>query len=390
MAHKPICVGLVFVHSMAYYRGVLRGVRRFVEARPHWLFTSIVPEQQPRGVLRQLRPDGLIASVNTRPIVRMLARWRRPIVNVSAVIPGLPFPRVGVDNVLVGRLAAEHFLQRGLRHFGFIGPPDYLFSTERRAAFCQAVAEAGFSAACHENRGHRPFDPQGRRWDLDPLVRRWLIALPKPVGVFVPSDLWGVQVAEACRRAELRVPEDVALLGVDDDPLYCELTRPPLSSIQLPTEQIGYEAAALFDRLIAGKQPPRGPILLPPAGIATRRSTEVLALDDADVVAAVRYIREHAHLPIGMDEVLRQVPVGRRTLERRCRQLLGHSLGDEIRRTRLERARRLLAETDLQMKVLAEQAGFSDASHLAVVFRQDLGLTPTAYRRQARSGPARS
>jgi LacI family transcriptional regulator len=197
----------------------------------------------------------------------------------------------------------------------------------------------------------------------------------------------GVQVAEACRQVGLRVPEDVALLGVDDDELDCELTRPRLSSVIVPAERIGYEAAALLDRLLAGERPPAEPILLPPTGVATRRSTEMLALADREVVAAVRFIREHAHLPLRVRDVLREVAVGRRTIERRCHKALGWGLGEEIRRVHLERARRLLARTELPMKAVAQQAGFSDFRHLAVVFRQELGLSPTAYRRQMR-GPA--
>lgn len=154
----------------------------------------------------------------------------------------------------------------------------------------------------------------------------------------------------------------------------------------MPAERIGYEAAALLDRLLAGKKPPAEPVLLSPTGVATRRSTEMLAIADREVVAAVRFIREHAHLPLRVTDVLREVPVGRRTLERRCHKALGWGLGTEIRRAHLERARRLLARTDLPMKAVAQQAGFSDFRHLAVVFRQELGMPPTAYRRQMR-GP---
>jgi LacI family transcriptional regulator len=188
----------------------------------------------------------------------------------------------------------------------------------------------------------------------------------------------------------LRVPEDVALLGVDDDDLYCELARPPLSSVILPTERIGYEAAALLDRLLAGANPPAEPILIPPTGVPARRSTEVLAIQDREVVQAVRFIREYAHLPLRVTDVLREVPVGRRTLERRCHKALGWGLGEEIRRVHLERARSLLANTDLPMKTLAHEAGFSDFRQMAVLFRREMGMPPTAYRRQTRTAPAGS
>jgi LacI family transcriptional regulator len=324
----------------------------------------------------------LIASVYSKAVVRVLSRWRRPVVNVTAILPGLRFPCVRVDNGPVGQMAATHFLERGLRHFGYVGPPNQLFSMERRAAFCRALEQSGHGAACYHTVRRLPFDPRGQRWDLDRGVYRWLRKLPKPVGVFVPGDDWGIQVAEACRHVGLRVPEDVALLGVDDDDLDCELARPRLSSIILPTERIGYEAAALLGRLLAGEKPPAEPILLPPTGVATRRSTEILAIDDRHVVTAVRFIRENAHLPLRVQDVLREVPLGRRTLERRCHKALGWGLGHEIRRAHLERARRLLARTDLPMKLVARQAGFTSIRHMGIVFRQELGMPPTTYRRQ--------
>jgi LacI family transcriptional regulator len=383
---KPVFIGLVLMHNFAYYRNVLRGIRRYAEAKPNWLFTSIAPEQPSPRTRSDVRPNGLIASVATKRLARALGSWRRPVVNVSSVFGGLPFPRVGVDDARVGQLAADHFLQRGLRNFGFVGSADYLLSTERGSAFTAAVRAAGYEAASYQARMHLGYDARGQRWDLEPAGQAWLQDLPKPVGVFVPTDLWGVQVAEACRRASLRVPEDVAILGVGDDDLYCELTRPRLSSIVLPSEQIGFQAAALLDRLLGGDRAPRDPVLLSPPGVATRRSTEVLAIDDQEVVAAVRFIREHAHLPLRVADIVEHVPIARRTLERRCRAALGWGLGEEIRRTHLERAKRLLAETDLPMKVLAVQAGYSDFRQLDVAFRQEMGTTPTEYRQQMR-GP---
>jgi len=381
-ASKPTNIGLAFVHGFAYYRRILRGIWRYVEARPQWQLTSIGPEQQPQRMPGRFRPDGLIVALNTTALLRALSSWRRPAVNVSAVFSKQPFPRVGVDNARVGRLAAAHFLERGLSHFGFVGPPRHLFSTERREAFCEAVGEAGHTAACYGNVAELEFDPLGHRWDLGPDVHRWLRKLPRPVGVFAPNDLWGVQVVLACRRAGLRVPEDVAVLGVDDDDLYCELTRPRLSSIMVPAERIGYVAVALLERLLAGEKRPSEPVLLPPTGVNARRSSEVLAIEDEDLVAAIRFIREHAHQPLRVRDVLEHVAVGRRTLERRCRAALGWGLAEEIRRTHIQRACRLLSGTELSMQAVATQAGFLGYRHLALVFRKQLGMTPTAYRRQ--------
>lgn len=384
---KLIRIGFAVNHSYAFYRSLLRGVAQFAETRPHWVFTSVIPEQQTLGGTRsRFRPDGLIASVHSKSMMKTLSSWRRPVVNVSNVLPSPLLPRVGVNNTCVGQLAAAHFLERGLRHFAFFGSPDSQFSTERRDAFCQALHAAGHTVACQHSPPERPYDQLDRRWDIDLSTYRWLRGLPTPIGLFVPSDNWGFQLSQACREVDLRVPEDVALLGVDDDDLNCELARPRLSSVIVPAMRIGYEAAALLDRLLDGEKSPEGPILIPPPGIATRRSTEALAIDDAEVIVAVRFIREHAHLPIDVSDVVREVALGRRTLERRCQVALGWGLAEEIRRAHRERACRLLARTDLSMQVVAQQSGYSDFRHMAVAFRRKLGLTPTAYRRQAR-GP---
>lgn len=384
---RAIHIGLVFSYSFAFYRRVVHGIRVFAETRPRWLFTSVYPEEQPLRTVGALKPDGLIAAVNTVALAQALASWRRPFVNVSAILPEPPLPRVGEDNLAIGRLAAEHFLERGLCHFGFVGPPDWLYSREREQGFRRAIEAAGYRVASYHDPACGPFDPSARHRPLDRRMRRWLFGLPKPVGLFATDDLWGLQLTEACRQTDLRIPEDVALLGAEDDDLHCDLARPRLSSVCVPAEQIGWEAAALLDRLLAGARPPRRPVLLPPQGVAARRSTEVLAIDDPDVVAAARFIRGHGHLPLFVADVLREVPVERRSLERRFRKALGRGIWEEIRRVHLERAKRLLAETDLSIKAVAEQSGFTDFRHLAVVFRQELGLSPTAYRSQVR-GPS--
>lgn len=385
MTTEPLHIGLVFTYSFTFYRGILRGIRRYMEARPDWRFTVIVPDEHSLRMPVRHRPDGLITSMDTQHVVQSLSSWRRPAVDVSAVFAKVRFPRVRVDNGRVGQLAATHFRERGLQHFAFVGPKGHLYSDERRDAFSQSVQEFGFSVSHYEVRLEPPFDLLSQGWSLDPAFMQWLRGLPKPIGVFVPFDFWGVQMAESCRRAELRVPEDVALLGVDNDDAFCELARPPLSSIMLPTEQIGYEAAVQLERLICGARPTSESILLQPIGVATRRSTETLAIDDREVVAAIRYIREHAHLPIQVDEVLRQVPIGRRTLERRCRATLGWGLGEEIQRSHFERACRLLANTDLPMEAVAVQSGYSGFRHLGLAFRRTLSMAPSAYRGKMRS-----
>lgn len=220
---------------------------------------------------------------------------------------------------------------------------------------------------------------------MNSKLRRWLSALPKPVGLFAGNDLCGSQLSEACHEAGLRIPEDVALVGVDNDDLFCELTRPSLSSVAIPAERIGYEAASLLDRRLEGVKPPRKPLLFPPLGVVARQSSDLVASDEPEVTAALRFIRNHSHTPISVSDVLREIAVSRSGLERQFRQVLRRGVGDEIRRAHLERAKSLLAGTDLSVAVVAKQSGYSGIKHLCTVFRQATGLTPTAYRRRTRA-----
>lgn len=383
---RTLRIGLVFSYSLAYCRGILRGIKEYASDRPQWVFTPVAPEDGGAKLLRALKPAGVIAHVYSPALRDELAALRRPVVNVCGVLSDgdrrRPLPRVGLDDEAVGRAAAAHLLDAGFRRFAFVGHPGHAYSSRREAGFGAALAAAGFGFSCfHESQS--PFEPRGRLWGLDPSLRAWLAALRRPVGLFTCNDIWGVQLAEACRQAGLRVPEDVALVGVDDDDLLCELARPSLSSVAIPSKEIGRRAAALLDRLLAGgSRPPADPILLPPVGVVSRQSSDVVAMDDRDVSAAVAFIRAHAHAPIVIDDVLETATVCRRTLERKFRRTLSRGIWDEIRRVHLNRAMRLLSETDLPVSTVAEQSGFSSGKHLSVVLRQELDTTPTAYRRQ--------
>jgi LacI family transcriptional regulator len=381
----PVHVGLALDYDLHYCRCVLRGIKDYAVAKPGWVFLSAVADPKAVKALCGRPLDGLIAQVWSRPLAEVVAALKRPLVNVSRALFDLPFPRVGVEEGQVGAVVARHFLERGLRHFAFVGCPNYHYSVEREAGARQALASAGYPLRSYQVSTRMLLAYRTRPWTQDGKLLRWVRALPKPVGLFASNDLCGAQLSEVCHEAGLHMPEQVALVGVDNDDLFCELARPSLSSVAIPAERIGYEAAALLDRLLAGARPPRRPLLLPPVRLVARQSSDVVALDDAEVAAALRVIRAHAHVPLGVADVLREVPVSRRALERRFRHALHRGLGDEIRRVHVERAKELLASTELPVAGVAERSGFSSSSHLCVVFRQETGLTPTAFRRQVRS-----
>jgi LacI family transcriptional regulator len=388
MPRRTIQVGLVLGFSLNYYRDVVRGIKAFAETRPRWNLTPIDPVPEAVEATRTLDYVGLIAHVFDREMADALLGTGKPVVNVSGVLPELPLPRVGVDHDQVGRLAAAHFLDRGFRHFGFVGYESYAFSSGREAGFVAAVAAVGHRVASYHERVATGWESTGL-WRRSEEIQRWLTSLPRPVGVFASHDIQGVQLSEACRRAGLQVPDEVALLGVDNDDLMCELARPSLSSVALPTGRVGFEAARLLDRLVTRPtaRAPSQPLLFPPLGVVVRQSSDVLAIGDAELTEAVRFVHDHAHEPIRVGDVLGAVPVSRRSLERRFRAALGRGIGEEIRRVHVDRAKNLLARTELPMAQVAVQAGFTEPRHLSVVFRQETGMTPSAYRQRFRVGP---
>lgn len=386
MTVSSIRIGLVLEHSLAFYREILRGVNHFAAQRPHWLFTPIASNVRALRMVQPLRCDGYIAHVFHPDLGNALRRLRRPVINVSGVLPELPFPRVVADHAEVGRQAARHLLECGLRQLAFVGYRRHHFATERERGFREIAAGAGVPVAAFYQPSQRWEDPTGVwRWN-SPLLA-WLQKLPKPAGVLASHDTQGAQIAEYCHQLNLVVPDQVAVVGVDDDDLLCELSRPSLSSVHLPAVRIGYEAAQLLDQWLSGHRPTQRALVLPPMGVIVRQSSNLQAVPDADVAAAVRFIHDHAHEPVRVADVLRVVATARRALERRFRKWLQRSILEEIRRAHVNRAKQLLITTDLPMGQVAQRSGLQNSRHLSIAFRQVVDTTPTAFRRQSRSRP---
>lgn len=381
---RNIHIGLVFDYGTRYCRGVLRGIKQYAAAVPHWVLIPVAANLPAVRALAKFPIDGLISWVYRRSVVEMVSEMKRPWVSVCGVDPDQDVPRVGPDDFLMGQKAANHLLDCGLRQFGFIGHTLHAGAARRELGFRQAIERAGYTANQYHGYGPQQFQGRLQDWVPNQSFRRWVLSLSKPVGVATFYDFMGLRLAETCRAEGLHVPEDVAIVGMGNDDLVCEIARPSLSSVEVPTERIGYEAAALLDRLMEGLAPPRWPILIPPMGIVARQSSDLVAIEDADVVAALRLIRGRDHVPTRVQDILREVPVSRRSLERKFRKVLNRGISQEIRRVHLERAKSLLAGTDLAMSAIAESAGFLDGRHLSIIFRQETGLTPTAYRTQFR------
>jgi LacI family transcriptional regulator len=390
-------IGLVFTQGMEYGRRILLGIRAYVQTGKPWIFQLGMPSADLNPVLAEWDPAGVIGYIFTPEHRDQVMALGRPIVNVSSQRLDIALPRVGIENRRVGELAATYFLDRGMHHFAFFGFVKSAYTAERREGYLATLRARG--ATCDEYQGAAAAAtpppttstsragpaPAGKalRRELE-SDGRWLRDLPRPCAVFAGDDQRAAYLTEAARVAGVRVPEDVAVLGVNDEELMTGLSNPPLSSIAIPLHRVGYEAAALLDRLLAGEPAPAAPVLLPPVGVVERRSTDVLGIRDEDVRSAVRFIREHVADGINVEDVLRQVPLSRRALEYRFREALDRTPLEEIQRARVARAKQLLAGTELGMRAVALRSGFANAERLAVVFHQEAGLTPTGYRRQFR------
>lgn len=379
-------VALLIETSNAYSRGLLDGVIAWMKQHRTW--SVFLPEQErgaaPPDWLRNWRGDGILARIETPEIARVLRKSRRPIVDLSAGrhLPDVPW--VETDDAAIARLACRHLTSRGLRELAWCGDPGFNWSHWREAAFQAAVRDAG--GRCHVHQSPPLAGPR-YSWNRDRRgLTAWLHRLPRPVGILACYDVKAQQLLSVCRDEGIRVPDDVAVLGVDNDRRLCELCDPPLSSVVPDPVRAGFTAAGLLDRLMDGRRASLQPLLIPPLRVETRQSTDVLAISDPTIAAAARFIRSHACDGITVRDVLRQVPLSRRVLESRFQAAVGRTPHAEILRLRLEHACTLLSTTDQPLSAVARQAGFRHAEYFSVAFKRSLGMTPRDYRRSVRIG----
>ncbi len=377
---RHVC--LLIDTSMSWGVRIIKGIAQHAQEAGNWLI-----HVEPRGRYDRFRipegwtGDGILARINSKALANEIMAADIPTVNVSWYpYAGKRIARCTIDERATGRMAAEYFLSAGFEQFGYCGPLYRAGYTDELAkAFCGLLKESGFES--HVYRA-----PSGEQrttpWDaqLASLVE-WLRKLPRPVAVLAWSAARGRQITEACHYAGIRVPDDVAVLGGEYDDLMSHISSPPLSTIDQPAEQVGYEAARLLDAMMQGKKTPKKPILLQPSRVVVRHSTDTLAIDDEMVRDACRIIRERAREGVRVSEVVREMAVARRALEQRFLRLMGRTLAAEIRRVRIEEAKQLLLESGKSIADIARMAGFGHEDLLARVFRRGVGMTPSQFRR---------
>lgn len=373
--------------SRAYGRGVLRGIAAYAKAHETWKIyqTERSLFDAAPGWLQDWDGDGIIARIENDELLEQIVQMNLPTVDLFERGQINGFPGVITDNREIAYLAAEHLIERGLQHFAYCGLPGIFSSETRSAYFVECLNRKGFPVHVYESHGPSNTVSISTAEDSElrseETIAAWVDSLPKPVGLMACNDVRAHQILMACGDREIAVPEEVAVIGVDDEDLICELCHPPLSSIKQDPERVGYEAAALLDRLLNGETQPAEPILVKPLGVVARQSTDVVAVGDADVAAAVHFIRLHACDGIQVTDIIEHVQISRSTLERRFAKLLGRSPKSEISRVKLERVKYLLSMTDYPLARIAQLAGFAYVEAMCYCFKRTTGQTPGQYRR---------
>jgi len=377
---RRVAVAINLGYALRHHQDIYAGIHRFALAHPAWQYVNdpfLGLNERYAGMPPY---DGIIGRA-TSELAALAAQAQVPLVNVWSGSPAKDIPGVWADYRACGQMAAEHLLIRGYRRFAFHGLVRHHGTR---------LALDGFQAALGAARCHCAVQTVSTRCDEDAFswerfldrLQRWMGLWKPPVGVFVVQDFHCRYLANACAHAGLRVPEDVALIGIGDEPLVCTRPEPSLSSVDPDFERVGYEAAVLLDRLMDGKPAPAAPLLIAPKGLVLRRSTDLWLVGDPMVAEALRFIAEHSHEGIRVTDVARHINAAVRSLERNFRAVLGRTIKEEINRLRLDRAKRLLVETTEPIKYVARTCGFASATYYHQVFMQAEGLTPIAYRRR--------
>jgi LacI family transcriptional regulator len=374
-------VALLIETSRSYGRDLLRGIKRYMSENEPWsVFMQLrALESRVPPWLSKWRGDGILARSNSQAMADAIARTGVPVVELRASRLKHSFLSIGVDNQVVGQMVAEHLMECGFRRFGVFQIATELYFEQRRDSFIETLRRAGYD--CHtywssENPAH---------WERhQEAVAHWVAGLPKPIGVLACTDQLGFWLLDACRRLGVAVPEELAVVGVENDESLCTLSTPPLSSVRFDGDEIGYRAAELLSRMMKGQPQPTEQILVKPRGIVTRLSSDIVAIENEDLAAAVRFIREHACEGISVNEVLARVAMSRSALERQMQRVLGRTPAAEILRMQFNRVRELLTYTDLPLARIAEKAGFKHPQYLAEAFKRTFGQTPGRFRADAR------
>lgn len=379
-------VALMIETSREIGRELLRGILKYARLHGPW-GVHVVPGDlmdQKLPDMRVWEGSGIIARISTKKMGDAILKSKLPVVAVDLedeqLLPDHPLsklPELRNDSYAIGVMAAEFFLDMKYRHFAYVGEiDDVTWSRRRQNGFVERLAKDGFECKlyCPSKRKHVPEVEQNELGD-------WLRTLSKPTALFAAMDLRGIQILTSCRLRGIRVPDEIAVLGVDNDELLCNIADPPLSSIRINAEQGGFNAAALLDRLMKGETGEPRRILFGPVRVVARRSTEYSGIDNPLVARAYEFIRNNAHRPINVVDVAKHLRSSRRAVEIRFKRAMGHTIHQEILKRRIGRIKELLLETDYSLAVIATMAGFDCEKYMSKVFLKKTGMTTSQFRK---------
>lgn len=369
-----------------YGKNLLKGIARYSKEYGPWTFCRMPAYYRETigidGILRWAREwkaDGIIGQFYNEKEVSKFTAAKIPVIAQDFKERFEEIPNITGAYKETGRMGAEYFLKKGFKNFAFYGFKNIVWSRERAEGFRQRIKEAGYEVQEYG----RPDSSGMDRYHYKPsALNKWLMALPKPVALMSCDDNLGNHITEACRQMNIRIPEEIAVLGVDNDEMFCGLSDPPLSSIGLDIEKSGYEAARLMQKMIEKKGDRYENITVRPTQIITRTSTDIFAGADKYIVDALRYIHENLDKNLKVNQVLKEVPMSRRSLEKRFVLTTGYPVYEYIYNQRIERFTQKLLETDLTIFEIALDLGLSDSKNIARQFKQIKGLTPVAYRKK--------
>ncbi|MBN1973539.1 MAG: XylR family transcriptional regulator [Sedimentisphaerales bacterium] len=382
---------LMMETSRKYGRSILRGISKYSRLNGPWIFYRQAPfywdiENKNTSIehllnlnidgiiLREQRETGLTEKVLAKGLPVVVSPYRELFQDL---------PNIITDDEAIGKIAAEHLLHKGFRHFAYCGfGSRYYWSRERGKSFLASIEKAGFKAHSYEY--EQPKSEFQHSWEQEQnILVDWLSGLPKPVAIMACNDDRSQHVLEACKIAGFEVPEQVAIIGLGDDDLVCDLAMPPLSSIAIGAEKAGFEAAAMLDKLMSSRKVSIQNIIVPTLYIAARQSTDILKINDPYVAQALQFIHKFARKEsIQVSDVLKAVPVSRRSLYERFARVLGRSVHEEIKHVRADQFARMLVDTNLPVSQIASLMGCADMKNLARYFKQAKGLSPLQYRKQ--------
>jgi LacI family transcriptional regulator len=377
-------VMLMVETSRAFGRGVIEGVARYaLENGPcSILFECRAFDSPAPAWLKDWEGDGIISRTADMRMAKALWATKLPMVELLGPM-GVGTPQVMADFLAGGRMVVEHFLNCGLQKFGYFTCDEAWWPRNHRDAFLRALGERGRTCCCYRAPKSRRVVPAWHERDRS-HVAKWLRTLPRPIGIYTATDEHAVRLLDICRELKIAVPEEMAILGSSNDTLICETVRPTLSSLDINAWQVGYEAARLLDRKMAGRSSSSDVVRIAPSHVAVRQSTDLMVIDDDDMVRALEFIHAQGCTEIDVDRVAHEVGLSRRVLENRFRQHLGRAPKAEITRVRIERAKALLTRTDQTIESITHKCGFASPTYFTRAFRREVGTTPHAYRKTQR------